>query len=75
MKTGLGTGQSVYPYLENGDLNEVMKKKAESGKKTEEEYKQYYETGYKTDVEKIVIDGANGTMEFTKDGNASKRYL
>lgn len=49
-----------------------MKKKAESGEKTEEEYKQYYETGYKTDVEKIVIDGANGTMEFTKDGNAAK---
>ena len=67
-----GDWQSVYPYLENGDLNEVMKKKAESGEKTEEEYKQYYETGYKTDVEKIVIDGANGTMEFTKDGNAAK---
>ena len=67
-----GDWQSVYPYLENGDLNEVMKKKAESGEKTVEEYKQYYETGYKTDVEKIVIDGANGTMEFTKDGNAAK---
>lgn len=67
-----GDWQSVYPYLENGDLNEVMKKKAESGEKTAEEYKQYYETGYKTDVEKIVIDGANGTMEFTKDGNAAK---
>lgn len=30
-----GDWQSVYPYLENGDLNEVMKKKAESGEKTE----------------------------------------
>ena len=67
-----GEWQSVYPYLEKGDLDEVMEKKAESGDKTAEEYKAYYETGYKTDVEKIVIDGANGTIEFTKNGVSAK---
>lgn len=67
-----GDWQSVYPYLEDGDLDEVMERKAENGDKTAEEYKAYYETGYKTDVEKIVIDGENGTMEFTKNGVASK---
>ena len=52
-----GDWQSVYPYLEDGELDEVMERKAENGDKTAEEYKAYYETGYKTDVEKIVIDG------------------
>ena len=63
-----GEWQSVYPYLENGDLDEVMERKAENGDKTVQEYKDYYETGYKTDVEKISIDGENGTIEFTRDG-------
>ena len=67
-----GEWQSVYPYLENGDLDSVMERKAENGQKTAEEYKAYYETGYKTDVEKIVIDGENGTMEFTQNGVSSK---
>ena len=67
-----GNWQSVYPYLENGDLDEVMEKKAESGDKTAEEYKEYYETGYKTDVENIVIDGEKGTMEFTRNGVSAK---
>lgn len=67
-----GEWQSVYPYLENGDLDEVMECKAESGEKTAEEYKKYYETGYKTDVEKMSINGEEGTMEFTKNGVTSK---
>ena len=67
-----GEWQSVYPYLENGDLDEVMDRKAENGDKTAEEYKSYYETGYKTDVEKITIDGENGIIEFTKNGVAAK---
>ncbi|MEI3224403.1 MAG: ZinT/AdcA family metal-binding protein [Lachnospira sp.] len=67
-----GEWQSVYPYIENGDLDEVMERKAESGDKTAEEYKKYYETGYKTDVEKMSINGEEGTMEFTKNGVTSK---
>lgn len=61
-----GEWTSVYPLLVDGSLDEVMKHKAEDGKMTAEEYKKYYETGYKTDVEKIKIDGNNIT--FTKNG-------
>ncbi|WP_114389898.1 ZinT family metal-binding protein [Notoacmeibacter marinus] len=52
-----GDWQSVYPYLEDGTLEPVWAHKAESGDKTAEEYKAYYTTGYRTDVDRIVIDG------------------
>ena len=51
--------------------------KADHGEKTAEEYKAYYEVGYKTDVNRIVIDGdrvafhgANGVAEgrYASDG-------
>ncbi len=58
--------QSIYPFLQDGTLDPVMEHKAESGKKTAEEYRAYYETGYKTDVERILIEGA--TVAFFKDG-------
>ena len=45
-----GEWQSVYPYFAAGDLDAVMEKKAENGEKKADEYKAYYETGYKTDV-------------------------
>ena len=67
-----GDWQSVYPYLEDDTLDQVMERKAENGDKTAEEYRSYYETGYKTDVEKIVIDGNANTMEFVKNGVSSK---
>ena len=57
-----GDWQSVYPYLQDGVLDEVMERKAETGDKTAEEYRDYYETGYKTDVSQITIDGENNTM-------------
>ncbi|GLO69867.1 hypothetical protein MACH17_13840 [Phaeobacter inhibens] len=58
--------QSVYPFLQDGTLDPVMEHKAESGKKTAEDYRAYYETGYKTDVERILIDGSSVT--FFRDG-------
>jgi len=61
-----GDWQSVYPYLKDGTLDEVFADKAEEGDKTAEEYKAYYDTGYQTDVERIVIDGNNVT--FYEDG-------
>lgn len=67
-----GDWQSVYPFLSNGTLDKVMEKKAQSGKKTAEEYRAYYETGYATDVERIVIDGDAGTIAFVKNGVSSK---
>lgn len=54
--------QSLYPFLQDGTLDVVMEHKAESGKKTAEEYRAYYETGYKTDVERILIDGSSVTF-------------
>ena len=67
-----GDWQSVYPYLQEGVLDEVMEKKAENGSKTAEEYRAYYETGYKTDVSQITIDAENNTMCFVKNGIAAK---
>ncbi|WKA59372.1 metal-binding protein ZinT [Planococcus shenhongbingii] len=51
-----GYWQSVYPYLKSGELDEVFADKAShSDKMTAEEYKEYYTTGYKTDVDRIII--------------------
>ncbi|WP_299424568.1 metal-binding protein ZinT [uncultured Shimia sp.] len=58
--------QSVYPFLQDGTLDPVLEHKAESGKKTAEEYRAYYETGFKTDVDRIQISG--DTVAFFKDG-------
>lgn len=64
-----GDWQSVYPYLLDGTLDEVFEHKAEhKGDKTFEEYKAYYEVGYKTNTERIVIDGNNVT--FYENGKA-----
>jgi zinc transport system substrate-binding protein len=57
-----GDWQSVYPYLTSGALDPVMAHKAEHGDMSAEEYRAYYETGYKTDVDRIVIDGDSFTF-------------
>lgn len=63
-----GDWQSVYPLLQDGSLDEVMTDKAAHGDKAAEEYRAYYETGYKTDVDRLVIDGSDIT--FHSDGNS-----
>ena len=63
---GEGDWQSVYPLLISGALDPVMAHKAEHGDKTAAEYRAYYEIGYKTDVNRIVIDGEN--VAFHRDG-------
>ncbi|MGC4387666.1 ZinT/AdcA family metal-binding protein, partial [Streptococcus suis] len=64
-----GNWQSVYPYLEDGTLDQVWDYKAKLNKdKTAEEYKAYYTTGYKTDVTNISIDGSKNTITFTQNG-------
>lgn len=51
-----GNWKSVYPYFENGELDEVYETRAEEdGDMTFEEYKEYYETGYQTNVDNIDI--------------------
>ncbi|ESR27321.1 putative zinc-binding lipoprotein ZinT [Lutibaculum baratangense AMV1] len=61
-----GDWQSVYPYLQDGSLDEVMVHKAAHGDKTAEEYRAYYDTGYRTDVERITISG--DTVTFYENG-------
>lgn len=68
-----GDWQSVYPLLMNGTLDPVMAKKAEGGEKTAEEYKAYYEIGYKTDVSRIVIAGDQVTFH-RPDGAVTGTY-
>ncbi|WP_246750593.1 ZinT family metal-binding protein [Martelella lutilitoris] len=63
-----GDWQSVYPYLQDGTLDPVMAHKAETGSMTAAEYKAYYDTGYKTDVERITIEG--DVVTFYRDGEA-----
>ena len=50
-------------------INDAYVAKAGENSKTAAEYKQYYDTGYKTDVEKIVITG--NQMSFTRDGKTA----
>ena len=67
-----GEWQSVYPYLQDGTLDQVFEYKALSNKdKTAQEYKEYYTKGYQTDVSKIAIDGKKMTMTFTKNDGSS----
>ena len=62
-----GDWQSVYPYLQDGTLDEVFSYKAEhEGDMTAEEYKNYYNKGYRTDIDRIVIQG--DTLTFFKNG-------
>ena len=68
-----GDWQSVFPYLQGGTLDSVMQHKAESGEKTAEEYKAYYNTGYATDVDRILIDGNTVTF-FRNDASAQATY-
>lgn len=65
-----GDWQSVYPYLLNGSLDGVMAEKAAHGDKTAAEYRAYYEIGYKTDVNRIVI--TPDSVTFYKEGKPTK---
>lgn len=58
-----GDWQSIYPLLQDGTLDAVFEHKAEHDpSKTPEAYKAYYEEGYKTTTERIVIDGDQVTF-------------
>ncbi len=62
-----GDWQSVYPYLQDGTLDEVFAYKAEhEGDMSAEEYKEYYKKGYETDVDRIVIQ--DNSVTFFKNG-------
>lgn len=69
-----GEWQSVYPYLQDGTLDPVMAHKAEHGNKSAEDYKAYYETGYRTDVDRVVI-GADSVTFQTEAGAFEGHYV
>ncbi|MFT4151588.1 MAG: metal-binding protein ZinT [Paracoccaceae bacterium] len=78
-----GDWRSVYPLLMDGTLDPVLAHKAEHGDKSAEEYRAYYETGYRTDVDGIVIDGTRVTFrratgavtgEYAPDGHEVLTY-
>ena len=51
LKDWQGTWQSVYPLVAKGELDQVFHYKAKlNPKKTAEDYRAYYEKGYRTDV-------------------------
>jgi len=68
-----GDWQSVYPLLLDGTLDPVMAHKGEHGDKTAEEYKAYYEVGYQTDVNRIVIKDDSFTFH-RKTGAVTGTY-
>lgn len=69
-----GDWQSVYSYLQDGTLDPVMAHKAESGDQSADEYRAYYEIGYRTNVERIKIDG--DTVTFFEGGKPLEaRYV
>lgn len=57
-----GIWQSLNPLLLNGDLDPVLKQKAQHGDKTEAEYRAYYTKGYATHIDTIGIE--NNVIEF-----------
>lgn len=66
-----GDWQSVYPLLEDGSLDQVFDYKSKLNQdQSPEEYKEYYETGYKTDVDNIKI--TDNSMDFIVDGEHHK---
>ncbi|MGT2933397.1 zinc ABC transporter substrate-binding protein AdcA [Streptococcus catagoni] len=70
LKDWSGNWQSVYPFLEDGTLDQVMEYKAKksNGKMSAKEYKDYYRTGYKTDVDHIKINGKKKTITYERKG-------
>ncbi len=65
-----GDWQSVYPYLQDGTLDPVWAHKAEKGSSSIEQIRAEYEVGYKTDVERITIEGDQ--VSFYKSGKPKK---
>ena len=52
-----GDWQSAYPFVLDGTLDDAFAAMAEKGEMTAEEYKTYYQNGYKTDISNINIEG------------------
>ncbi|MBE6869722.1 MAG: ZinT/AdcA family metal-binding protein [Ruminococcus albus] len=70
-----GEWQSPYPFVLDGTLDEAWEAMAETkGKMTAEEYKEYYKTGYETDIMSVKIDGDNITYTYDNGKTVSSDY-
>ena len=69
-----GNWQSPYPLLLKGVLDEAFEEKAESGKMTAKEYKEYYKTGYKSDIASVSIKGDTITYKYDNGKSVSAKY-
>ncbi|MEI2264477.1 metal-binding protein ZinT [Erwinia sp. CGal63] len=66
-----GIWQSVYPLLSSGELDPVLRKKAEKDhSKSFAQWKAYYRQGYASDIDKIAIE--NNVMEFSRGEQTSR---
>ena len=72
-----GDWQSAYPFALDGTLDEAFAAMAESGEMTAEEYKAYYQAGYKTDITNVKIDGNHITFTYAggKEVGSDYKYV
>ncbi|MDN5569214.1 MAG: metal-binding protein ZinT [Paracoccus sp. (in: a-proteobacteria)] len=68
-----GDWQSVYPLLQDGTLDVVMDHKAHAGSQSAADYRAEYEAGYRTHVDRIVIEGDRVTF-YQGDQSVSATY-
>lgn len=70
-----GEWQSVYPFVLDGTFDQVFDYKAKINKdKSAKEYKEYYTSGYETDIEKISIVDNYITYTDSKGKSFSSAY-
>ena len=72
-----GSWQSAYPFALDGTLDDAFAAMAEEGEMTADEYKTYYQNGYKTDITNIDIEGDHiaFTYEAGKKVGSDYKYI
>ena len=72
-----GSWQSPYPFALDGTLDDAFAAMAEEGEMTADEYKTYYQNGYKTDITNIGIEGDHiaFTYEDGKKVGSDYKYI
>ena len=72
-----GSWQSAYPFALDGTLDGAFAAMAEEGEMTADEYKTYYQNGYKTDITNIDIAGDHiaFTYEDGKKVGSDYKYI
>lgn len=72
-----GSWQSAYPFALDGTLDDAFAAMAEEGEMTADEYKTYYQNGYKTDITNIDIEGDHVafTYEDGKKVGSDYKYI